>query len=77
MDNSLFSKYQKAIKDDGDKKQPILNLIENHSGIKLSKEEISIKKKEITLFVSSAKKARLHQSDIKKYLFENGLTLVY
>ncbi|MEI6810752.1 MAG: hypothetical protein WCK60_01725 [Candidatus Nomurabacteria bacterium] len=77
MDNSLFSKYQKVIKEDGDKKQTIINLIEKNSGIKLEKEEIGIKKKEITLFISSAKKSKLHQSEIKNILKEEGYTLSY
>lgn len=72
MDNSLFSKYQKVIKADDDKKQTVIDLIEKISGIKLNKEEISIKKKEITLFVSSAKKSKLHLSEIKKTLNEVG-----
>lgn len=72
MDNSLFSKYQKVIKVDEDKKQIVIDLIEKTSRIKLNKEEISIKKKEITLFISSAKKSKLHLSEIKKILNEEG-----
>lgn len=76
MDNSLFSKYQKVIKDDEDRKQTIIDLIEENSGVKLNKEEISlIKKKEIKLFVSSAKKAKFHQLDLKKILGEAGYIL--
>ncbi|HCC05796.1 TPA: hypothetical protein DEP94_00305 [Candidatus Nomurabacteria bacterium] len=77
MDNSLFSKYQKVIKADGDKKQIVIDLIEKQSGLKLKVEEISIKKKEISLFVSSAKKAKLHQSEIKKALSEAGYILSF
>lgn len=75
MDNSLFSKYQKVIKADGDKKQIILDLIEKKSGLKLKTEEINIKKKEIILLISSAKKSKLHQSEIKKTLSEAGYIL--
>lgn len=75
MDNSLFSKYQKVIKDSGDKKQAVIDLIEKNSGLKLNNEEISIKKKEINLFISSAKKSKLHQSEIKKILNEAGYIL--
>ena len=75
MDNSLFSKYQKVIKLDGDKKQIIIDLIEKTSGLKLNKEEINIKKKEITLLISSAKKSKLHLSEIKKILGEAGYIL--
>ena len=75
MDNSLFSKYQKVIKLDDDKKQIVLDLIEKNSGLKLKKEEINIKKKEIILLVSSAKKSKLHQSEIKKVLGEAGYIL--
>ena len=70
MDNSLFSKYQKVIKADGDKKQIVIDLIEKQSGLKLKVEEIS-------LFVSSAKKAKLHQSEIKKALSEAGYILSF
>ncbi|MCX6756908.1 MAG: hypothetical protein NTW35_02015 [Candidatus Nomurabacteria bacterium] len=77
MDNSLFSKYQKVIKADGDKKEIIIELIEKTSGIILTKEEISLKKKEISLFISSAKKSKLHQSEIKKILNEAGYFLNY
>lgn len=77
MDNSLFSKYQKVIKLDDDKKQIIIDLIEKTSGFKLKTEEIIIKKKEITLLISSAKKSKLHQVEIKKVLGEAGYTLSY
>ncbi len=77
MDNSLFSKYQKVIKADEDKKEVIIELIENASGLRLTKEEIVIKKKEVSLVVSSAKKSRLHQANIKAPLFEKGYTLTY
>lgn len=77
MDNSLFSKYQKVIKIDNDNKDELINLVEESSGIKLKKEEIVINKKKISLHISSAKKSRIHQVNIKQILFEKGYTLTY
>ncbi len=77
MDNSLFSKYQKVIKKDNDKKDELIELVEKSSGIKLTKEEIVINKKTISLHVSSAKKSRLHQTNIKQTVSEKGYTLIY
>ncbi len=75
MDNSLFSKYQKVIKEGDDKKQIVIDLIEKISGLKINKEEIVMKKKEVSLFISSAKKSKLHQLEIKKILEKEGYIL--
>jgi predicted transcriptional regulator len=77
MDDSFFSKYQKVIKADTDKREEIINLIETHSGIKLLKEEIVINKKTISFHVSSAKKSKLHQSNVRKLMSDLGYSVVY
>lgn len=77
MDNSLFSKYQKAIQVDTNKKEAVIQLVESVSGLKLIPEEIVLKKKEVSLTISSAKKSHLHKYKIKEALAEIGYSLTY
>lgn len=73
MDNSLFSKYQKVIKLDGDKKQIIIDLIEKTSGLKLNKEEINIKKKENYSFNFLCQKIKITFVRNKKNFRRSGI----
>ena len=77
MDNSLFSKYQKAIQADTNKKEAVIQLIESVSGLTLTPEEIVLKKKEVSLVISSAKKSHLHKFKVKEALAEIGYNLTY
>lgn len=77
MDNSLFSKYSRQLKESGDKKETIIQAIAECSGITLTKEDVSLNKKEVKLFISSAKRARLTQSSVRDVLGKAGYTLSY
>lgn len=77
MDSNLFSKYQKAVQETGNKKEVIIKAIERSSGIHLLPEEIVLNKKEVSLLISSAKKARLTQVNIKNIISTLGYTLTY
>ncbi len=77
MDGNLFAKYQKSVKETETKKEVIIDAIENACGIRLLFEEIVLNKKSVSFAVSSAKKARLTQGNIKNILETLGYTLSY
>lgn len=77
MDKNLFEKYSKKIDEQKNKKEDILTLIENQTGIHLTNEEIVLENKNITFQTSSVKKTALHNKKIRDYLTERGYSISF
>jgi hypothetical protein len=75
MDEGLFKKYSVSIKNQQDSKKEIIEYIKEKTGVVLTSEEVSLSKKEITVFTTSVKKSRLSQKNIKALLEEKGYRL--
>lgn len=75
MDTGLFKKYNKQIDSQKNSKKEIREYIQEHTGIELSEEVISISKKKITLTISSVQKSKLLQKKVKELLIQKGYTL--
>ncbi len=75
MDESLFIKHINQIKKRSNNKIEIILYIKEKTGIEVEEENISIKKKEITLNISSTIKQRLFQFKIKEELEKKGFVL--
>lgn len=72
MDNSLFDKYKKVVKERDEDKEKIIKIIKKETSIDLNEKEININNKKITFNISSIKKSLLFKNKIKEILEKEG-----
>lgn len=77
MDNSLFEKYKKTLHTRDLQKEMIIKKIQEVTGVSLPEESVEIKKKTVTLNLSSVQKNKLHTHNIKQLCAEIGFSLSY
>lgn len=75
MEQGLFSKYIRNIKERGNNKQEIITSIAETTGVLLDESEISISKKKISISTSSVKKTVILQKKGKEVLESLGYIL--
>ncbi len=75
MEQGLFSKYIRNIKERENNKQEIITSIVETTGVLLNESEISISKKKISISTSSVKKTAILQKKGKEVLESLGYTL--
>lgn len=75
MDQGLFTKHIKAIKERTSIKETIITSILERTGIALEESEITILKKTVSLSTSSVKKMALLRKNSKDVLNDLGYTL--
>lgn len=75
MEQGLFGKYIRNIKERENTKQEIITSIVNTTGVLLNESEISISKKKINISTSSVKKTAILQKKGKEVLEALGYTL--
>jgi hypothetical protein len=75
MDEGLFGKYAKTLRERENNKERLIRRIQEKTGIELQIEEISLSKKVVVLFVSSVKKTALLGKNIKEILEAEGFSL--
>jgi hypothetical protein len=72
MDEGLFTKYTKTVRERQDAKKTLIDRIKEKTGVGLTEEEITLSKKQVTLFTSSVKKTALIRKNIKEILEAEG-----
>ena len=75
MEQGLFSKYIRNIKERENNKQEIITSIAETTGVLLDESEISISKKKISISTSSVKKTVILQKKGKEVLESLGYVL--
>lgn len=75
MDQGLFLKHIKTIKEASSLQQQCINDIYITTGIVIDSNEIMVFNKKVTLHVSSVKKSRLIQKGIQDYCNSKGFYL--
>lgn len=75
MDESLFAKHFQSIKNQKNKKEEVINLIKNETGVGLSNEEIIISKNAVEIQTTSVKRSKLTQKNVKEALKRLKLNL--
>ncbi len=74
MEQGLFSKYIRNIKERENTKQEVITSITNTTGVILSESEITISKKKVQISTSSVKKTAILQKGGKEVLESLGYT---
>jgi hypothetical protein len=75
MDSNLFAKYTKQIIKQKNKKEEIIILLQETTGIILEEHEVEIDNTTVFIYTSSIKKNILHKKNTKHILKEKGYTL--
>ena len=75
MEQGLFSKYIRNIKERENTKQEVITSIINATGVSLDESEITISKKKIHISTSSVKKTVIFQKGGKEVLESLGYSL--
>lgn len=75
MDEGLFLKHIRTIKEASSLQQQCIDDIYTTTGILINSNEIVVFKKKITLQVSSVKRSSLIQKGIQEYCSSKGLSL--
>ncbi len=75
MDEGLFARHALQIGKQRDAKGELISSIKETTGISVEESEIVISKKQVTLHVSSVKKSKLLQKNLKGLLEAQGYTL--
>lgn len=75
MNEGLFEKYSKVLKEKCKEKEEVITLLKEVIGIIFKEEELVIQKKTISFQISSVKKNILIQKNIKNKLKEKGYNI--
>lgn len=75
MNEGLFEKYKKVLTQKQVEKKEVIEILKSISGIEFKEEELSIQKRIISLYISSAKKSIFIQKNIKDKLQERGYSI--
>lgn len=75
MDQGLFSKHIRKIKEISDTKINIIRIIKEKTDISLKENEVIISKNSIAINTTSVKKNILVQKNYKQILLDNGYKL--
>lgn len=75
MEQGLFAKYIRTVKERTHAKQEIIASLLEQTGIQIEESEITLSKKKVILSMSSVKKTALIQKGSKDYLQTLGYTL--
>lgn len=74
MDEGLFNKYTKTLRERNTAKESLIAKIKEKTGIQLQEEEINISKKQVIFLTSSVKKTALLGKNIKSILENEGFS---
>lgn len=72
MNEGLFEKYSKVLKQKQSEKEEVIIILKECTGIDFKQEELVIQKKTISFHTSSVKKSIVLQKNIQKKLQEKG-----
>lgn len=72
MNEGLFEKYKRVLKQKQLEKQEVINLLKEITGIDFKEEELVITKKVISFHTSSVKKSMMLQKNTQAKLQEKG-----
>lgn len=76
MDEGLFRRHILQIQKVQDTKEEVCAYIQEKTGVEITKEEVSITQKKVTIQTSSVKRSILLQKKLKEILQEKGYTLL-
>ena len=77
MNEGLFEKYSKVIRQKKSEKEELVAFIKETTGIEFNEEEIAIQKKNVAFHTSSVKKTILHSKKIRDFFIEKGYELKF
>lgn len=75
MNEGLFEKYSKVLKQKQSEKEEVITILKEITGIDFIQEEIVVQKKTISFHTSSVKKSIVLQKNIQSKLQEKGYRL--
>lgn len=75
MEGSLFNKHKNLLHQRKSSKEEIISYIQEHTGININEEDITLSKKEVQLHTSSTVRQNLFQKGVKELLARKGFIL--
>lgn len=75
MNEGLFEKYSKVLKEKKSEKEELIGILQEITGIMFTPQELSISKKCISFQTSSVKKSIVHQKRIEDALQQKGYSI--